>query len=81
MWLKITSFGMALIIIIVGGTLVYGSVRWRNLTHSLVTQLNASSVSPRVLTYSESELEGLPDPVKRYFRTVLREGQPIVSRA
>jgi len=80
MWFKIVAFCIALIII-VGGALAYGALRWRNLTQSLVTQLDASSVSPPVLTYSESELEGLPDPVKRYFRRVLREGQPIVTRA
>ncbi len=81
MWFKITALGIALIIVIVGGVLAYGSLRWRNLTRSLVAQLDAASVPPQVPTYSESELEGLPDPVKRYFRTVLREGQPIVTRA
>ena len=29
--------------------------------------------------YDPHELEGLPAPVQRYFRTVLKEGQPIVS--
>ncbi len=81
MGFKITTLGITLIIVVVGGSLIYGSLRWRNLTRSLVTQLDASSVSPRVLTHSESELEGLSDPVKRYFQTVLREGQPIVTRA
>jgi hypothetical protein len=81
MGFKIAAFGMALIIVIVGGALAYGALRWRNLTRSLVTQLDAASVPPQALTYSESELEGLPDPVQRYFRAVLREGQPIVTRA
>ena len=81
MGLKIAAFSIALIIVIVGSALAYGAWRWRNLTRSLVTQLDAAGISPRLLTYSESELEGLPGPVKRYFRTVLREGQPIVTRA
>jgi hypothetical protein len=80
MWIKIISFGIPLIIVIIGGVLVYGSLRWRNVTDSRVAQLEASSVAPRILIYSEAELEGLPDPVKRYFRAVLPDGQPIVTR-
>lgn len=30
-------------------------------------------------TYSADQLEGLPEPVQRYFRAVLVEGQPLVS--
>ncbi len=81
MWLKTAALGAGLVLIVAGGALAYGSLHWRHLTRSLITQLDASGVPPRALTYSPSELEGLPDPVKRYFRTVLREGQPIVTRA
>jgi hypothetical protein len=32
-------------------------------------------------TYDAREIEDLPAPVRRYFRAVLRDGQPIVSGA
>jgi len=81
MGFKIVFFGIGLIIVIGAGALAFGALRWRGLIRSLVTQLDSASVSPRTSSYSQSELEGLPDPVQRYFRAVLREGQPIVVHA
>ena len=81
MGFKIAVFGIGLIIAVVAGALAFGALRWRGLIRSLVTQLDSASVSPRTSSYSQSELEGLPDPVQRYFRAVLREGQPIVVHA
>jgi hypothetical protein len=31
--------------------------------------------------FDARELEGLPAPVQRYFRTVLTDGQPIIAAA
>ena len=33
----------------------------------------------RATRYDERELEGLPLPVQRYFRAVLKDGQPMVA--
>ena len=51
MGFKIAAFGIALIIVIAAGALAYGSLRWRNFTRSLVTQLDTAGVSPQVLSY------------------------------
>lgn len=78
MWkmILITVLGLAVIVAI---ALVYGSSRWRSATKKMHTRLEAARLSIGVKTYSPNELIGLPTPVERYFRTVLKDGQPIAS--
>ena len=46
-----------------------------------VKQLFAESKNISNLTFSYQQLEGLPEPVSRYFKHVLKEGQPYISYA
>lgn len=63
-----------------GGLLAGAQLRWRAHTRALRDRL--LSAAPRAAAgYSEGELEGLPPPVARYFRHVLRNGQPVVAAA
>ncbi len=64
-----------------------GSNRWaermRALTRGLGAPRHVGTVEPPYSTndpmhYDARELEGLPAPVQRYFRAVLKDGQPIV---
>ena len=63
-----------------------GSRRWADrmaaLTRELEAGRNLGSVEPphpsATRHYDAHELEGLPEPVQRYFRAVLTDGQPIV---
>lgn len=55
--------------------------RWQNSTGDMRQRLHASASPQKVTRYSESELTGLPAPVARYFRTALKDGQPIIRRA
>lgn len=41
--------------------------------------MQAAYVPIAPLSYDPRELDGLPAPVQRYFRTVLKEGQPFVA--
>ena len=59
--------------------IVYGTSRWHIGTKALRAQLRATRVPIMPATYDPCELQGLPPPVQRYFRTVLTEGQPIVA--
>ena len=59
--------------------LIYGSVRWRSATKEMHAKLEAARRPIGVKTYSPNELIALPGPVQRYFRTVLKDGQPVVS--
>ena len=44
-------------------------------------RLESTRLPATASRYDEHELEGLPAPVMRYFRTVLEDGQPIISAA
>lgn len=59
----------------------WGRSRWDGLTRDLESRLLAAQRAPPVSRYREAELDGLPPPVQRYFRAVLRDGQPIVTGA
>jgi hypothetical protein len=57
----------------------YGAFRWEAGTRHIRDGLNAGRISlnPRVVDFRE--LDGLPAPVQRYFRIVLKEGQAMVA--
>jgi uncharacterized protein DUF6920 len=79
MWLKIL-LGVGLILAaIFAATLSYGAFRWNARTREIRERLEAARVPvhPRVVDFAE--LEGLPAVVQRYLRTVLKEGQPMVT--
>ena len=61
------------------GLAAYGSSRWAEATRVLIGQLNAARLPIAVMRYDARELEGLPAPVQRYFRAVLKDGQPVVT--
>jgi hypothetical protein len=57
----------------------YGATRWARRTRAALGRLEAARTPPSRPRYDMRELDGLPAPVQRYFRSVLREGQPIVA--
>jgi len=59
--------------------LIYGSVQWQSATKEMHARLEAARRPIGVKTYSPNELITLPGPVQRYFRTVLKDGQPVIS--
>jgi hypothetical protein len=48
-------------------------------TGALRSRLEANRRPVRPACYDDAELDGLPDPVQRYFRTALRPGQRMVA--
>ncbi|GAB4304168.1 MAG: hypothetical protein Fur0034_20890 [Desulfuromonadia bacterium] len=58
---------------------VAGSLRWAAGTEAIRQRLERGRlpISPAVVDFRE--LEGLPAPVERFFRTVLTDGMPMVS--
>lgn len=60
---------------------LYGNARWNSGTTQLLNRLDAAQIKTAPQFYSAKELEGLPAPVKRYFETVLKDGQPIITAA
>ncbi len=82
MWL-----GLSLAVLAIGavGLTVQGKRRWAGEVEALQASLEAgrldSKSGPVLLPtrYDARELEGLPAPVQRYLRTVLKDGQPIIT--
>lgn len=64
--------------ICVVGIFVYGEARWRAKTKTLRARLSPAHTAIAPATYDAREIENLPSPVRRYFRAVIRDGQPIV---
>ncbi len=67
--------GLTLIIAI---ALAYGTIRWQSATREMRGKLEAARLPAGPKTYNSYELNGLPAAVQRYFRAVLKDGQPIV---
>jgi len=58
-----------------------GALRWRAATRSLHRRLEAARTTPRPARHDARGLDGMPEPVRRYFRAVLADGAPIVAAA
>jgi hypothetical protein len=63
------------------GLAAYGRARWAGSTRTLLGRLEAARLPPTASHYDAHELEGLPAPVQRYFRAVLKDGQRIIVAA
>jgi hypothetical protein len=76
---RVFLVGLALVVVLLLGAWLYGAYRWNTVTQGLQARLNAARSPVRPQTVDFRELEGLPAPISRYFRTVLEDGQPMVS--
>jgi hypothetical protein len=65
----------------VGGAFLYGAWRGRRKSEKLRAAMRAAQLPPAGATYHAREITALPTPVRRYFRAVLKDGQPIISAA
>src|SRR5215831_4445754 len=76
-------FAVVVALLLAGGAVVslYGSQRWAKATAALNARLEATHISSPDAAFHPQEIEGLPEPVRRYLRTALRPGQSIVTAA
>jgi hypothetical protein len=81
MWIKSIVIITVAIIVLFGLVSLYGSYQWRLSTDKLRAKLTGGRQATTPKNYDPKELEGLPDPVQRYFQAVLKDGQPIVAAA
>jgi hypothetical protein len=84
-WLKWSGVAFAVLLLAGMGAVAYGSWRWEQGTKAILTRLEAARISPSASTlptrYDARELDGLPAPVQRYFRAVLKDGQSVIAAA
>ena len=59
---------------------MHGSDRWRSETDKLRVKLTNGQQPIQLKTYDQKEIAGLPEPVQRYFKTVLQDGQAIIAK-
>jgi hypothetical protein len=79
MWIKWIAIISVLMISSFGIAVMYGNYRWQSDTDRLRTKLTNGRRTIKPQIYDPKEIEGLPDPVQRFFRTVLQDGQAIVA--
>jgi len=69
---------VALLLLSVGGVRVLADSRRRATTAAVIVRLHSGRTGSPSAMVSATTIEGLPAPVRRSFRAVLREGQPLV---
>ena len=79
MWWTLIVIVIVVLGFVMTGAILYGSKRWQARTKALQAALEAGRLPIAPEAYDAGELENLPLPVQRYFRTVLKEGQPLVA--
>ncbi len=75
-WIIVAAISLTLVYFAAGA---YGAWRWQHATDILGSELDDGRVTHSISRYNSAELAGLPEPVKRYFRAVLTDGQPVVT--
>ncbi|MEO7855319.1 MAG: DUF6544 family protein [Rubrivivax sp.] len=73
--------GIGLVVAASIGLVAFGNARWRVATQARMAQLEAARVSASSGRYDVREIAALPAPVQRYFRAVLKDGQPLIATA
>jgi hypothetical protein len=69
------------LILVAAAVLSIAAVRWNARTAEQIAKLNDSRPMAATRAYDAAQLRGLPISVARYFRTVLRDEQPLIKRA
>ncbi|MDB5761525.1 MAG: uncharacterized protein JWQ21_520 [Herminiimonas sp.] len=77
--LKTLVIVLIVLAVIATAIVTTGVIRWNAGTKELRSGLELARLPVKPLVVDFCELEGLPPPVQRYFRSVLTEGQPMVA--
>lgn len=75
------ALAVALLLVAGLGLVALGASRLAGSTQALMVRLEATRKPGSAARYDARELDGLPTPVQRYFRTVLKDGQRIIAAA
>ena len=84
-WLLWLGLIMCILTLAAVGFTAVGARRWADTTQLLWGSLEAGRIDRKrdekslPTRYDARDLEGLPAPVQRYFRAVLKDGQPIIT--
>ena len=76
-----SALGLGLVCAVSIGLVALGGSCWRASTQAQMALLEAARVPGPAGRYDARELDALPAPVQRYFRAVLKDGQPLIAAA
>ena len=79
MWWEIILFSILGLTVIFTVSLIYGRHKWQAATKEMRADLEAARLPIGSGKYCPDDLIGLPAAVQRYFRTVLKDGQSMIS--
>ena len=80
-WMGWTALGIGCLVAAMAGLAALGSARWGGVTRSQMALLEAARLQMPPGRYDAREVDALPEPVRRYFRAVLQDGQPFIASA
>lgn len=81
MWIKWIAIISILILVNFGlAVIIYASNHWRSKTDKLRVKLTNEQQSIQPKTYDSREIVDLPEPVQRFFKAVLQDGQAIITK-
>ncbi|MDF3036699.1 MAG: hypothetical protein K0S28_1973 [Paucimonas sp.] len=79
--LKVIALIAIGIAVILSALLLFGALRWNTGTRDIRQRLDAARTDIRPQRVDFRELDRLPAPVRTYFRSVLKEGRPMIAGA
>ncbi|NUN66803.1 hypothetical protein HCU40_19070 (plasmid) [Pseudanabaena biceps] len=80
MWIKWIAIIGVLTLVSFGIAVIYASDRWQSATDKLRVKLTNGQQSIQPKTYDPKEIVDLPEPVQRFFKTVLQDEQAIITK-
>ena len=80
MWIKWIAIISVLILVSFGIAVIYASDRWQSATDKLRVKMTNGQQPIQPKNYDPKEIVDLPEPVQRFFKTVLQDGQAIVTK-
>jgi hypothetical protein len=79
-WIKGLLIVLVALVVVIAALAAYGASRWNASTRALNERLEAARIAVAPARYDAArELDGLPSPVQRFFRAVLKDGQPLIA--
>lgn len=80
-WIAWIALGVGVLLVAVVALVLIGNVRWASSTKAQTALLEAARTPAPAGRYNAREINLLPPAVQRYFRAVLKDGQPLIATA
>jgi hypothetical protein len=80
-WVNSAAIALIVLVVCAVAALGIGKLRWESDSQEIDRRLVDARSANAARPYVYEDTRGLPDPVRRYFRAVLKEGQPAVAAA